>query len=291
MSKKINTFIIGAQKAGTTSLYDWLGQHPLIDAPKEIKDYHFFSEDGIFSKGYEHIESFYRLRGSEIRLHSAVNYLYFDELCAKRIHDYNPEANLIICLRNPVDRAISAYKYFVRTLRENRSFSDAIARELNKELNSYQELSNNSYVAHGMYSNQIDTYLSFFSRNQIKLIYFDDLIHEQKQEGVLRDLLDDLDIVSFFKFDFIHLNASSTPRIKWLNLLMRNPQVTDIIKPFFSFRSRKRMAKFIEQINISNKPIEIEITDKDIMYLRRVFEDELKKLKRFSNHSSIQKWI
>ncbi len=43
MNSRINTFIVGAQKAGTTSIYDWLGQHPEIEASPEIKDYHFFN--------------------------------------------------------------------------------------------------------------------------------------------------------------------------------------------------------------------------------------------------------
>ena len=44
----INTFLIGAQKAGTTSLYDWLSQHPEVSAPSAIKDYHFFTNEKLF---------------------------------------------------------------------------------------------------------------------------------------------------------------------------------------------------------------------------------------------------
>ena len=49
--RKINTFLIGAQKAGTTSLYDWIGQHPEVHAPDAIKDYHYFTNESYFKKG------------------------------------------------------------------------------------------------------------------------------------------------------------------------------------------------------------------------------------------------
>jgi len=46
----INAFLIGAQKAGTTSLYEWLGQHPDVYAPEELKDYHFFTNPKLLKK-------------------------------------------------------------------------------------------------------------------------------------------------------------------------------------------------------------------------------------------------
>ena len=57
---KIDVFIIGAQKAGTTSVYDWLGQHPQIEAPQHIKDYHFFTDKALFKKGIKHLEKQYK---------------------------------------------------------------------------------------------------------------------------------------------------------------------------------------------------------------------------------------
>src|SRR5690554_2130252 len=113
MREKINVFLVGAQKAGTTSLYEWLGQHPDIEAPQEIKDYHFFTNEALFDKGVPQLERFYSA-DKPVRVHSAVNYLYFYKEAAARIYEYNKEAKIIICLREPVARAISAYKYCVK---------------------------------------------------------------------------------------------------------------------------------------------------------------------------------
>lgn len=247
MKRKINTFIIGAQKAGTTSLYDWLGQHPDILAPQEIKDYHFFSDNALYKKGETYFEDFYKSSNVPVRLHSAVNYLYFDTKCAERLHKYNPNSKLIICLRNPVDRAVSAFKYFKRTLREPHTFSEALNKELNNELQTHQELANNTYIAHGMYYKQIQFYLNYFNRDQIFFVFFEELTDSSKQIDLLKRITKFLEVDDDFEFKFFHLNASGSPRFKFINFIIRKSSLTKILKNFFPFGFRKRLAKKIEQ--------------------------------------------
>ena len=59
MDKKINCFLIGVQKAGTSSFYNWISQHPEIEGPDEMKDTHFFTLNKYFQKGNSWLESFY----------------------------------------------------------------------------------------------------------------------------------------------------------------------------------------------------------------------------------------
>lgn len=123
----INAFIVGAQKAGTTSLYDWLSQHPDVSAPLEMKDFHYFTEH--FGENIDTLHKHYK-ESKSVKLHCAVNYLFFSETVATKLKNYNPNSKIIICLRNPIDRAISAYKYFRKTCRESYSLYDALNREL-----------------------------------------------------------------------------------------------------------------------------------------------------------------
>ena len=73
--------------------------------------------DNLIGKEKNTLGSGYNLNQSLIRLHCAVNYMFFSKSTAKKIYQYNPNAKIIFCLRNPVDRAKSAYKYFKLTLR------------------------------------------------------------------------------------------------------------------------------------------------------------------------------
>ncbi|WP_346863272.1 sulfotransferase [uncultured Draconibacterium sp.] len=275
---KVNTFLIGAQKAGTTSLYDWLGQHPEINAPSVIKDYHFFTNDELFKKGITHFNSFYKKNNRcPVNLHAAVNYLFFNEIAVKRITEYNPDSKIIICLRNPQDRAISAFKYFKRTAREKYNFDTALSRELNGKL-SHHELSNNSYILHGKYSAQIEVFMNYFKREQVHFVLFEELMDKRLRNNILKDICDFLNIDSNIKFQFTHLNKSATPRINFINKLVRENQTIKSFKFLLPFQIRRRLFKKIEELNISKKDIEVEISNQAIKILSTNLGEEREKI-------------
>src|SRR4051794_17760442 len=107
-----NAFIIGVQKAGTTSLHYWMSQHPQVFAPVCLKDIDFFSSikrrnevNGLLEKELSNYDK------EPIFLLSSVNYCYYPQSTAN-ICANNPDAKLIIILRNPYERAISAYRFY-----------------------------------------------------------------------------------------------------------------------------------------------------------------------------------
>ena len=107
-----NTFLIGVQKAGTTTLDDWLSQHPDIYCYDSLKDVHLFYR----FKTKEEMEKRMALetpayKGEKIILQSAVNYVFYESML-QGIQAHFPKAKLLLILRNPADRAISAYQYF-----------------------------------------------------------------------------------------------------------------------------------------------------------------------------------
>ncbi|MDC0362097.1 sulfotransferase [Halioglobus sp.] len=263
---RINTFLIGAQKAGTTSLYDWLSQHPQVSAPGELKDYHFFSKDSFFNQGPDAIDKYYKSRSS-IRLHGAVNYLYFDNIVAERIFSYNPEAKIVICLREPVDRAVSAYKYFVRTQREFQSFGEAIRRELAAELTSYQELANQTYIGHGRYSDQISTYIEYFGRTRVHVLFYEEII-DGSLRGESMDGLCDFIGIDSFDFSFTRLNASTLPRSPALNKILRGVMKPAILKRLMPLTTRKKIGKTLEKLNSSDDRIDVPIDEVSVCLLR-----------------------
>jgi hypothetical protein len=268
MQNKINVFLVGAQKAGTTSLYDWLGQHHEICAPQEIKDYHFFTNEDIYKNGISNLEQFYR-DGKVFAVHGAVNYLYFYQKAARRIYDYNPNAKIIICLREPVARAISAYMYCVKTLREEKSLSDALSAELNGKLSTFKQLSDNTYIEHGKYVEQIQGFREFFPDEQIEIIFFEDLVDIDRRKSTMAEVLRFIGLDDEYKFEFTHLNKSGTPRSEVLNYILRKSSLKNIVKAFLPRSLRKRIGNSLNELNTSAQMVTVDVTEDDAEILKR----------------------
>src|SRR5215210_4721069 len=121
-----NTFLIGVQKAGTTTLDDWLSQHPQIYCYSSLKDVHLFARFNSITEIEERLGTERPVYdGQPILFQSAVNYVFYPFLL-ESIAKYTPDARLMVILRNPVDRAVSSYNYFKKMLRETRSMQEAL---------------------------------------------------------------------------------------------------------------------------------------------------------------------
>ncbi|QTY27700.1 sulfotransferase [Flavobacterium sp. CS20] len=121
---KVDIFIVGEQKCGTTALHKFLTQHPQIKSGKQ-KEIDFFSYDGLYNKGIDYYHSLftcslYEKYVKKIKLIDASpSYLSSGEKTASRIYDYNKDAYIIIMLRNPIERAFSAYMMYKNRFKES----------------------------------------------------------------------------------------------------------------------------------------------------------------------------
>lgn len=173
-----NFIIIGAQKAGTTSLFAYITNHPAV-AKSSKKEVRFF--DVNFSKGVRwyrhHFPLNAALKEGIIAGEATPGYLYHPH-AAKRIASIVPEAKLIVILRNPVDRAISQYWHEIRHGAENLSMQEAFKKEkerLDGERDYGYAHVHFSYLDRGIYITQIARYLNYFDRNQIHILKSEDL--------------------------------------------------------------------------------------------------------------------
>lgn len=157
-----NLFIIGAMKSGTTSLHNYLQEHPEIFMSK-FKEPQYFSRIEYSSETHAAYLSLFN--GSEnmrFRGESSTNYTkspLFSGV-AKRIHEFNPEARLIYLMREPFDRAISQYKHHVRMGRESRNLRSAFHSE-------------SEYFANSYYAMQLRPYFELFGKDAVFLSTFE----------------------------------------------------------------------------------------------------------------------
>lgn len=162
--------IIGAMKAGTTSLARYLGRHPRIfmAARKEPK---FFSRDEFYLHGIEwYAQLFAGASSDQILGEASTCYSRRAKYphAAERLHKHLPQARLLYVLRHPVDRLYSHYVYCMQPLLE----LDQGRRVLGFEEFVRQDeeaLDAGDYVA------QIEQYLPRFGDTRLKCLLYDDL--------------------------------------------------------------------------------------------------------------------
>ena len=191
--------IIGAQRSGTTSLYNYLTAHPSI-GHSLWKEVHYF--DVNFQKGLSWYKAhfptkvwrWYRnKRGANPYLVGESSpYYLFHPHAAKRAYALVPDARLIALLRDPVERAYSHYLYEVRKEREKRPFEQAIrdekeivSDETNKILTDGNHISSIhqrfSYLSRGEYEGQLKRWNNFFPRDKILVLSSEDLFRDPRQ--------------------------------------------------------------------------------------------------------------
>jgi len=176
-------FLVGAAKAGTTSLYSELARHPAIYmAP--MKEPHFFSQiepaprrEAFFPHVTDEEEYLALFRGAaneEVLGEASTSYLW-DTHAAERIKRVVPEARILIMLRDPVDRAYSQYWNDVREGIEKQPFLDALITEQRSGPGGWGVSS--LYIDCGRYANQVARYLDRFGA-RVHVLFFEDFIRD-----------------------------------------------------------------------------------------------------------------
>jgi hypothetical protein len=181
--------IIGAAKAGTTSLYTYLIQHSQI-LEATHKEVHFF--DVKYQNGVIFYRSHFPLRAKMkqgvITGEASPGYLFHPHV-PRRIFQLLPNVKLIVLLRDPVDRAISHYFHSVREDGELLPIEEAFRNEekilaeelikMQKDESYYSEIyRTRSYKRRGVYVDQLTNYLNYFSINQILILKSEDLFSD-----------------------------------------------------------------------------------------------------------------
>jgi hypothetical protein len=179
-------------------------------------------------------------------------YLYSAQAPSK-IRHYVPEAKLIVVLRNPVDRAYSAFMQYVRDGREP---LDDFARALEAEEERIKD--NWEWIWHyknmGFYYAQLRRYYETFERKQIRVYLYEDL--NDAPIDVLQDVFRYLGVDDTFTPDTSpRYNVSGIPKSKALLTLVKRPNLIKAsLKPLLPTRLRRRISTTLQNINLSEPP-------------------------------------
>ena len=178
--------VLGAQKAGTTALYAYLRRHPQIGGPA-WKEVSFF--DRHWARGTRWYRGNFPLRRGALAIGEASPSYLFHPLAPQRVREVVPSARLVALLRNPVDRALSHYHHAVAFGREPLSFEEALDREDERLAGEVERLVadpryfsrgwwDHTYVARGLYAEQLERWLAVFPREQLLVLPTEELARD-----------------------------------------------------------------------------------------------------------------
>lgn len=181
-----NFLVVGAQKAGTTTLFNILNQHHQVFIPV-AKELHFFDTPEKFAKGSAYYSSLFAGTGDAKAIGEITpSYLFYPEIPERIFNTLGHEVKIIMLLRNPADRAISHFKMEFSRRNEKRSFPEAILEGIKGMKNGLNNNPNTNYLDRGFYSQQIKNYFKFFSPEKILIIIFEEDFIKQRDETVKR---------------------------------------------------------------------------------------------------------
>lgn len=255
-----NLLIIGDLKAGSTSLFEYLRQHPQVYFPK-IKELRYFAYDK---------ENPYHVRAKSYRVKTFRDYLsYFEESgdakaigeaspnylrspgAAARIKAKIPKVRLIACLRNPADRLHSAYMMSYRAKSTKKPFDEQLFG------------GDAAWIKANFYWLDLKRYFDLFAADQIKIILFDDL--KASRPSVVKELYEFLKVDETFLPDLKIHNVGGIPQNRLLysslvggkNLLKRFINPSAAMRQIWETVKRNSLQRVQIDPQIRKKIIEI----------------------------------
>lgn len=298
---KPNFLIVGAAKSGTTSLYHYLSNHPQVymSTPNKEPKYFIwkkfvnlktdnpihdeFIQNSTICNQDEYLNLFHQAGEAKAIGEGSVMYLYYYQMAIQNIKKELGDIKIIIMLRNPVERAYSAYTHLVRDHSEFNSFDKALAIEEDRITQNYAPLYH--YRKVGLYYEQVKAYMENFSN--VKVIIFDDFI--KSTEKNMKEIYDFLEIDSDFipnNYKKIY-NKSGIPNNKWLHSIITKPNlIKDGLKIIIPNKMIKKVIENVKDRNLKRVKMS-KATEKELL---NYYESDVIKLQALINQN-LSHWM
>ena len=288
-----NFLIVGAAKCGTSSLHNYLNQHPDVFMPSynvqgmKVKEPRFLIKDLVKDRlhnGVWDLESYQALFNNVVNEkaigESTVLYLYYYNEAIKNIKKYlGDDVKIIIMLRNPAERAFSAYTHVARSIKEPLSFEKALKIEQNRLENDETLTSMIMYKDMGLYHDMVNAYIVNFKN--VHVIMYEDF--QQNTKKVVKQTLAFLGILRCGELDTHskHNVGGKSWRFSFLKqFFMKDNFIKKGLRVTFSKTLRKKFRVFFEYLLKERvKPINPE-TKKELVSF---FRNDVEKLEKLLN--------
>lgn len=269
--KSPNFFIVGAPRAGTTSLYNYLNEIPEVFM-SPVKEPGFFIPNDFrnFSEK-TYLELFENVK-DEIAIGEATAGYLVNEKTPFLIKEKVPNARIIITLRDPINRIFSHYLNRLRTGDTKLSFEDAVKQYFDNNSSDNQI---KGLIKGSLYHNQVQRYFEVFGKNNVKILIFEETIKDTKK--AIKEILEFLEIKNSSPKNIDEVfNSYSEPLGTLGTNIVKNKTINTISKKILPKSNREKILRTI-LIKKGKKPSLSETTRKQ---LEPVFYEDVKNLEK-----------
>ncbi len=299
--KRVNLFVPGAAKSGTSSLHDLLNLHPEICMSKN-KEPHFWTNK-IVSENTEqdimyYLKNFNLEKSYSYYGESSTGYFYFDLFKNNLLTLKKLKPKFIFILRNPIDRVYSHYCYVKSLGSEDDNFKDAVLKDHQKNPQPEDllpELIVKNYYQYSLYGKWLSKFYEIFDEDQIKVILFEDF-----KENQLQTLNECFDFLKLPKLDTIpEIKSNVTVKTKFPKMYKRLRILTlsknrfrDVVKHFFPKKFRRKYKKNISEafLNLTKTNERYpKLSEEQREWLFQLFKEDVELLKKITS-MDFKKW-
>lgn len=289
---KPNLFVIGAMRAGSTTLNNLLAQHPDIYM-SPIKEPMFYVAEGLRRaattdesrkranqyvqegkyRTTELYESLFAGRENESVVGESSHYLYHPEV-ASIIHADNPEAKVIVSLRNPVDRLYSEYYLYRRRGGLKSSFEHFVFGEyLTIRPREANWTKASSRISKGFYAMLLEPWLQIFGEQNIRVVIFEDFI--SKPDETVMSIYKWLGVDDEFSPEILKIQQGGVPKYSSiLSLLNKRGALKTALKFVIPRQFRLKLRSFVYSKSLKQEVMSPLLYDE----LRTIYMPEILRL-------------
>lgn len=299
MNNTPNFFIVGGPKCGTTAMVEYLRTHPdvFISEPKEPN---YLADDMPGMKYVDTEEEYLNLfkkAGSNKVIGDASIFYMFSKEAIKNIYKLNPNAKLLVMLRNPIEMSHSFHQQILFTLDENeKNFEKALNLEENRKKGESipkdcraSKLLYYSEIA--KYGEQLENIYEYFSRENVKVILFDDFKKSNRNSYV--EVLNFLEIKDDGRNEFPRVNDSKKAKSNFINKIVNRPPkfAQSIAKLTRKILNKPRLGILGSLDHMNREKLEKkEITIKEKQLLLASYKEDIKKTEKILNQD-LSSWL
>ena len=269
MAQKISLMIIGAPKSGTTSLLRYLEQHPAICTHPEIEINAFINVEEYAEGEHRIISRYFKCNTlNQVLVGKSAGLMYNNEALG-RLRSHNPTMQLVVLLRNPIERAYSAYLWARRRgWEESDSFSEAIMVSPGRYADDWLRDGSTQYLEYGRYATYLEIVEELFPSSNIHIWTLEQLKNDPLQ--ILRILTNSLNLADFpFDVTGKKVNSAAKPRsVNLARFISGNSLFKRGMKVLLPWRLRQSLRRSVWVIN--DRPYTPPSIDPD---LRRTLQD------------------
>ena len=303
---KPNLFIVGQPKSGTTALHQFLGQHPEIYM-SSIKEPHFFCSDFHlesdraygkkrffdFRSESAYLQLFNRAGNAKVIGESSTNYLY-SQVAAEKIYNFNPDAKIIIILREPAKFLYSLHSHYVKFTEENEpDFLTALSLESDRKQEKIfsPRVTSPSYLYYSQrvqYYQQVKRYCDRFKPEQIKVIVFEEF--KSDNERIYREILEFLNVDSSFTPEYGTINANKEVKFKAINNLVNSPLLKSISKNLLSQEFNEFIRDNIVEKFLWHQAPKVSMPAEIKLQLMQEYKTQVAQISELTDIDLVNKW-